>query len=334
MIYGKTTINKFITEVISVYEDIEKLGMKGIPKKRITFLETILRNRDIENNELSKDNLLQVLIYIFDAITINFASNSKETLKISDVKLLGKVTDLRGKTEKQQIDWIFQLLIQCFLQLKGSGPLSDLKTKFKNIVCEFHFKKNGIEYLVECKHLNKGPSKSPNVLCEKIRDKVKYNQLSNTEKMLDIKAVKTMFVDISAYIDGVCPFKNEFYDVEIYGPTDSYVKKLKETLINEYIKFDEKLDQLVICWDKTILINGSPIVFSKSGIVLGKHTDFDFDGLAIEAFPMKGKDCSFSELRIRTNINRAKYIYGVLTTMNNLTSPETFFKIGPEEKLR
>lgn len=329
MIVENSNVNTFIKKIIDIYKTICDIGMLQIPTERIELLTEYLKDNSIAGETVKNKESFLLNQYIFDALILTFASNSKNELKIEDPNLLGRARDLKNLDKAQQLDWFFQMTIQSWLEIKGSGPIKDLKTSYKSKVCEYYFEKESVHYLVECKHLNNGNSTREDSLYEKIRSKISQNQLGITEGILNENATKLMFIDISEYINSVYSFTNDFYNIQIQGPTDQYIKEL-DAKIKGIIPIDnKKFDQLIICWNETIYMNSNPVVYSKKSLEVGSENNLTFNGISLETFPMKGKKGPFSETRFRTGTNRANYINEIITTLNSLTSPETFSRPSP-----
>jgi len=324
-----TSISIFLQKVLEIYKSIYKQGISGVIEVRITFLESIINGSRVEQNNLTDLQIQKLLQYIFEAFVLAHATYSKGKLKIYRTDLLGKMKNLKNLEISQQKDWIFQLLIQSWLHLRGTPPLKDLRADYKHSVCEYRFENSKEEYLIECKKLNKGESNRPDVLIETILGKIDQNQLGKTEISFDIKAQKKMFVDITSYIDTKYKLENKFYNITILGPTRDWLENI-ESDINNHVEFGNKIDELVICWYEYVLFDNIPRVILHKGEVFGNSHNYSYDGLSLETFPMKGKKSVFSELKYRTSIMGKNYIPGIITTMNMLTD-ESFSKVGQEE---
>ena len=332
MILETVTTSIFLKQILNVYKQVSDSGVSGIIVDRIVFLENLLSGEE-KIQKLKKNELPELFRIIFDAQILVGSSYSFKHLSLLDANLLG-FKDLKNINKSQQEDWLMQMKIQSWLHFKGMPPLHDLRADVDHSVCEYRFNNLSEDHLVECKNLHIGGSKDPDVLINKMLEKISSNQLGKSEKQFNIHALKTMYVDISNYANQNLSITSKC-GIEILAPDETFLQQLSEN-IDKYVFNSEEveLDSFILCWDEYYYFNNQPIVLLYNARHFGKKTDFIFDGLSLEMFPMKGKKTIFSEIRFRVNILDRNYPAEIRTTLNNLLSPETFFKIVGEEKNR
>ena len=360
MVSRSITFSELCSELLEVYRQI--LGERCFEALRRTTGPTGTRLRLIQNVQergslslqtSSVDDAIAFLEALLDCVGLASATQGltqkSYALAVGDPSQLGRSSYRRGKfgyrrgklkeNEQQLLDWYFSVLVQGWAHSKGIGPLKDLhlqKRFKKSRVCDYmvSIEEDNVE-LLECKRIHP-ESLSYNPIkdtVKKILNKLPevVAQFDSTEKVINKTVVcRHLLVDISAYGNKLRLRQLKTRTLKVLGYEGDMVEEILAQLMENC---NSGVDKITLCWRNFIFIDDIPraIVQHTLNTVLYNEaiSAFDYEGWTVAGYPQEETD--FGELRVSST---ARSLEWISTTYNNLFDPKTFYKLGPEHKLR
>jgi hypothetical protein len=274
---------------------------------------------------------------LLDATALDSATGGRGGIfsprKVADPVLLGVSRYRRAKllaSDDAQLDWHFQILVQAWSAQRGFTALRDLQddSRFSGKrSCDFALSRaNGRTELLECTRVHPASSQgSTNLqaLITKIADRLpdKISQLRSSACVIGVpNCNQHLLIDISAYARTV---KSKMYgavEVEVTGLQKSELATIAAAL-NPYC---EGLAQVTLCWHELVRLNGMyRAIIQQTRTLLDKQPDTEvlrYAGWTVEGYPMSKAE--YREFRVSTT---ARSLDWIVTSYNNLSSPETFY---------
>jgi len=284
---------------------------------------------------------------VLDAVSLQAASGHESKLftlpALGDASLLGPARERRAKlkgSSDELLDWQFQTLVQAWAATEGFGQPRDLRASNRvdgRRVCDFLVTLGtGGSDLLECKryHPEKTASDPVAAATIKILDRLPgaADQLSQSATTLNaVAACRHLLIDIAAYCGAATVIEAGGVPVEVLGFDQGQIDLVLDAVVPNLPAGPQRIDKVSLCWRNSLNIGGGPCAIVQhvsSRAVAGCSSVFEYGGWTVEAYPLRAS--KYRELRVST-VPRS--ISWIVTTFNNLFSPETFFTIGPEEQV-
>ena len=296
--------------------------------ENIHFLRSTIASGGLSDNLHSDQDISRFFRIFLDLAGIISCTKGQfePSLKIGDIKLIGKRRDIAGILNSGQTsidDWLSSILFQGWARLHEPDIIisDDLRYKLSKHGKNCDFKVVGKKIpstLIECKRINTNLSnKTQDQIFENLINKIVFKcdqaekQFTSTIRNLDKRSwVKTIIIDISSYGDDS---KIAIPDGSVIGLCEQYIQQINEQLSNARIK---GIDQIILAWTNVFFFNNAPraLAYYTHSLTLGNtqvdDSNFKYSGWTVEFYPRPGKNPSkYLELRLSATARSYNWIY-------------------------
>jgi hypothetical protein len=318
---------------------------ESIMGRRLRLLEGVARG-DNDPQSITPRDACVLLDAVLDAVALQHATGRETSLfdlpEIGNPSILGPLRERRPKvkgTSDELLDWQFQTLVQAWAATKGFGELRDLRHCSRDKaskVCDFLVEdRSGAADLVECKRFHPATPASDPVgeATSKLQSRITgaADQLSQSAAQFGKEtACRHFMADISAYCEVSQPYSGKAVRGEVFGFSRDQVSQVLATVLGGVPTGSRRIDKVSLCWRNEFFIGGLPraiIHQCLSGTRGSVQSVFDYEGWTVEGYPLK--ESAFRELRASPI---ARSLPWIATSFANMSSPETFARIGPPQK--
>jgi hypothetical protein len=137
-----------------------------------------------------------------------------------------------------------------------------------------------------------------------------------------------LLTDVSGYCthDREAPVASK--TVVVRGFNDDEIAGVGAALIDRLPEGDRRIDKMTLCWRNVTFVDGVAVAIAERALSVVRPnvtSIFNYSGWTVEGYPHR--QSAYRDLQLS---HGARSLDWIVTSFNNRSSPETFFKGGDE----
>lgn len=348
---SRPTLNSVASEILSMYRALvgdealsDAIVRSNLLGRRLQFLKEAAAG-SVTLDQMTQEQAILFQETLLDSTALQSATGGRsavfDSLETQDPTLLGGSRFRRAKlreSDDSQLDWHFQILVQAWASSKALGPVKDLQDdpRFKNQrACDFRLRRgNGRSELLECKRVHPITDQIGDPVqgvIAKIIDRLPdgIDQLRRTAAVIGTDVCdQHLLVDISAYAGSSLRTMCGAVQVDVGGFQEEQLSEITARIAPQCTG----LARLTLCWHAPIKLDGMyRAIIQRSKVVFGQGRApglLHCEGWTVEGYPMSNTE--YREFRVSSV---ARSLDWIVASYNSMSSPETFIKFGPKQRV-